>query len=156
VRQTLFDVLAAVVPGSRFLDVFAGSGGVGLEALARGAERVVFVDQARGAVRAIEENLAAMGALARAEVVAKDARSALARLAADGARFDVVFVDPPYESELYAPALRAAGELLAEGGVAVAEHFHKRELPERIGGLVRYRSVRVGDHRLGFYRLEER
>ena len=88
------------------------------------------------------------------QVFRQDARVALGALADRGARFDVVYLDPPYAGELYEPLLEqiAATGLLAEGGVAVAEHFHKTVLPETIGGLIRARTVRVGDHRLSFYR----
>jgi 16S rRNA (guanine(966)-N(2))-methyltransferase RsmD len=156
VRQTLFDILAEVVPGCRFLDAFAGAGGVGLEALSRGAERVVFVDRAAAAVAAVRANLAAVGSLGGdAQVFRQEARVALRGFAAGGFRFDVVYVDPPYESGEYEPVLEQVEAVLAPGGVAVAEHFHKRRLPERIGALVRTRSERVGDHRLSFYRRQE-
>jgi 16S rRNA G966 N2-methylase RsmD len=73
-------------------------------------------------------------------------------LAAFGRQFDVVYLDPPYASDLYEPLIQLSGErLLAQGGVVVAEHFHKRALPERIGALVRTRLKRVGDHCLSFY-----
>ena len=76
--------------------------------------------------------------------------------AAIGRRFDVVYLDPPYASDLYEPLMALAGErLLAETGVAIAEHFHKRALPERIGALVRTRQKRIGDHCLSFYALAE-
>jgi 16S rRNA (guanine966-N2)-methyltransferase len=154
VRQTLFDILAPAIPGCRFLDAFAGSGGVGLEALSRGAARVVLVDRSAAAVEAARQNVAALAAAGGEALVFKqESRVALRGLAAQGERFDIVFLDPPYDSELYEPLLQLAGEaLLAEGGVAVAEHFHKRPLPERIGALVRTRLARVGDHYLSFYR----
>jgi 16S rRNA (guanine(966)-N(2))-methyltransferase RsmD len=155
VRQTLFDILAPVVPGSRFLDAFAGGGGVGLEALSRGAHRVVFIDKDRSAIEAVRLNLALLATAAGAEVFQQDARVAIPALAARGERFDVVFLDPPYDSALYEEALALAAPALAEEGIVVAEHFHKRALPERIGGLVTRRSVRVGDHRLTFYRTAE-
>jgi 16S rRNA (guanine966-N2)-methyltransferase len=157
VRQTLFDILAPEVPGSRFLDLCAGGGGVGLEALSRGARRVVLVDQSAAAVEAIRTNAAALGGLGgEVKVFRQEATTAAAGLAAAGERFDVVFLDPPYESELYEALLEAAADgLLDDEGVAVAEHFHKRALPERIGRLVRTRSVRIGDHRLSFYRRGE-
>jgi 16S rRNA G966 N2-methylase RsmD len=85
-------------------------------------------------------------------VFRQEARTALAALADEGREFDVIYLDPPYASDLYEPLLELAGErLLAPGGVAVAEHFHKRALPERIGALVRTRLKRVGDHCLSFY-----
>jgi 16S rRNA (guanine966-N2)-methyltransferase len=153
VRQTLFDILAPEIGGARFLDLCAGGGGVGLEALSRGASRVVFVDRASGAVEAIRANAAAMSALGgEVEVFRQEATTAAAGLAAAGHRFDVIFIDPPYESDLYEPLLEAGDRLLEDGGAVVAEHFHKRELPATIGRLVRARSVRIGDHRLTFYR----
>jgi 16S rRNA G966 N2-methylase RsmD len=86
------------------------------------------------------------------EAFRQEAATALAGLAAAGHRFDVVFLDPPYESDLYLPLLEAGESVLDDGGVVVAEHFHKRELPATIGRLLRARSVRIGDHRLTFYR----
>jgi 16S rRNA (guanine966-N2)-methyltransferase len=153
VRQTLFDILAAAIPESRFLDAFAGGGGVGLEALSRGARRVVLIDENRSAITAVRANLALLAEGARAEVLQKDARTALAGLRDRGERFDVVYLDPPYGSDLYEPLLPLAEAVLADDGVIVAEHFHKRALPERMGRLVNARSVRIGDHRLTFYRV---
>ena len=155
VRQTLFDILAPRIPGCRFLDAFAGSGGVGLEALSRGAARVVLVDSSAAAVEAARANARALaGAGGEVQVFRQDARTALGALADEGRRFDVVYLDPPYASELYEPLLALAGAgLIAEDGVAIAEHFHKRALPERIGALVRTRQKRIGDHCLSFYAL---
>lgn len=157
VKQTLFDILAPRLPGCRFLDAFAGSGGIGLEAVSRGAARVVMIDTSAPAVAAIRENVEATGAEGgRVQVFRQDARIGLAALADTGVRFDIVFLDPPYDSGLYEPILEqlATMRLLEPDGVAVAEHFHKTPLPERIGGLIRYRQVRVGDHLLSFYRHE--
>jgi 16S rRNA (guanine(966)-N(2))-methyltransferase RsmD len=152
VRQTLFDILAPRLPGCRFLDAFAGNGGVGLEALSRGAARVVLVDQSRAAVEAIRENVRAVsGAGGDVQVHHQETRVALAALKGRGVRFDVVYLDPPYASALYEPLLEESEHLLAEAGVVIAEHFHKRALPETIGRLARTRSVRVGDHTLTFY-----
>ena len=157
VKQTLFDILAPRLPGCRFLDAFAGSGGIGLEALSRGAHRVVMIDASAAAVAAIRENLEVVGGDGgRVQVFHQDARTSLAALADTGVRFHVVFLDPPYDSGLYEPTLEQVSEmrLLEASGVVVAEHFHKTPLPERIGGLFRYRQVRVGDHLLSFYRHE--
>ena len=157
-RQTLFDILAPILPGCRFLDAFAGSGAIGLEALSRGASRVVFVDASGPAIAAIRENAAALAAAGgNVQVLRQDARIALGALADSGVRFDVIYLDPPYDSALYEEMLEIVSDmgLLQERGVAVAEHFHKRVLPERIGSLGRTRSVRVGDHRLTFDRGQE-
>jgi 16S rRNA (guanine(966)-N(2))-methyltransferase RsmD len=158
VRQTLFDILAPEIPGCRFLDAFAGGGGIGLEALSRGAARVVLVDTNAAAVAAIRENARALAAAGGdVQVFRQDARTAVEALAASGARFDVAYLDPPYDSSLYEPLLEAIDRsgLLTPRGVAVAEHFHKRVLPETIGGLARARTVRVGDHTLSFYRRRD-
>ena len=153
VKQTLFDILAPVLPGCRFLDAFAGAGGIGLEARSRGASRVVLVDVSAAAVAAIKENLRALEGLGGdAQVFRQDARVALPALADAGHRFDVVYLDPPYDSDLYEPLLQLADRVLAQDGLVVAEHFHKRALPETIGRLARGREVRVGDHRLTFFR----
>jgi 16S rRNA (guanine(966)-N(2))-methyltransferase RsmD len=155
VRQTLFDILAPRIPGCRFLDAFAGSGGIGLEALSRGAARVVLMDNDPAAVAALRENAPLVAASSGGEAVVQrqDARVGLGALAASGARFDVVYLDPPYASPLCEEALDAIarGRLLADSGVVVVEHFKKRALPGRIGALARIREVRVGDHTLSFY-----
>jgi 16S rRNA (guanine966-N2)-methyltransferase len=144
VRQALFDILASEVPGCRFLDLFAGGGGVGLEARSRGAAGALLV----------RANVAALGLEAVARVARADVRAELPRIAASGQRFGIVFLDPPYGSPLYEPVLSAvaAGSILAQGGVVVAEHFHKRALPETIGRLSRTRVLRVGEQCLSFYR----
>jgi len=155
VRQSLFDILAPVVPGCRFLDAFAGNGGVGLEALSRGAAKVVLVDRGASAVEAAKENARALArAGGEVQVFRQDARTAIGALADQGMLFDVIYLDPPYDGDLYEPVLALLGEgpLLAEDGVVVAEHFHKRPLPETIGALTRTREKRVGDHCLSFYR----
>lgn len=158
VRQTLFDILAPEVAGCRFLDAFAGSGAVGLEALSRGAAKVVLVDESRAAIQAIRANARALAVGGgEVEIFQQDARTALAALADQGRRFDIVYLDPPWAGDLYEPLLSAlgAGRLLTADGLVVAEHFHKRALPETIGGLEQVRMVRVGDHRLSFYRRRD-
>ncbi len=156
VRQVLFDILAPELPGCRFLDAFAGSGGVGLEALSRGAAQVVLVERGRAALAALRANLESLGGDPRVELRRDDGLVALRAAARRGtAAFDLIFLDPPYESELARAALEviADGGALRAGGTVVVEHFHKRPLPETIGRLARDRVVRVGDHLLSFYRL---
>ena len=151
VRQTLFDILGPRVPGARFLDLFAGSGAVGVEALSRGASRAVFVEQRREAVAAIRRNLEVLGADdATYRVLRREVLQAIDDLARRGERFDLVFLDPPYADDHYEPALQRldAVSLLAPGALVIAEHFHKRSLPATIGRLRAVRSVRSGDHLL--------
>jgi 16S rRNA (guanine966-N2)-methyltransferase len=154
VRQSLFDILAPRLPGCRFLDAFAGTGAVGLEALSRGAGTVVLVERSAAAVAAARDNARALGPVGgEARVFRQDALVAMKALAERGERFDVVYLDPPYDSDLYLRCLTLVSDsgLLAPRGLAIAEHFHKNPLPETIGRLVRTRSVRMGDHVLSLY-----
>jgi 16S rRNA (guanine966-N2)-methyltransferase len=154
VRQTFFDIVAPRIRSARFLDLFAGGGGVGLEALSRGAAQVVLVESSGPAVEVLRHNARALSdAGGEVQVFRQDARTALGALADRGRRFDIVYLDPPYASDLYEEVLGDLGQgtLLADDGLVVAEHFHKRALPETIGRLERTRTVRVGDHCLSFY-----
>lgn len=153
VRQSLFDILAPRLSGARFLDLCAGSGAMGLEALSRGAAHATFVDRAVGSQKLILRNLAALGTAGQATVLKAEAVSALGALRRSGQLFDIVYFDPPYESDVYEPALEGLAAVLAPGGVVIAEHFHKRPLPETIGALSRSRQTRAGDHVLTFYEL---
>jgi 16S rRNA (guanine(966)-N(2))-methyltransferase RsmD len=153
VRQALFDILAPRLTGCRFLDAFAGGGAVGLEALSRGAARVVLVEQSAPAVAVLRANTRALdGAPGAVVVLRQDARVALPALLVRGERFDLVFLDPPYEGRLYEETLPGAARLLDEDGLLIAQHFHKRALPETMDRLQRTRLVRIGDHCLSFYR----
>ena len=153
VKQSLFDILGPRLPAARFLDLFAGGGTIGLEAASRGAARVVLVEHDRRAADAIRHNATLLDPPSEVVVRPGDCLRVLEALARQAARFDIVFLDPPYESDLYEPVLRAldALALCEASGLIVAEHFHKRPLPERIGALESVRSVRIGDHCLTFY-----
>ncbi|MBI3693893.1 MAG: 16S rRNA (guanine(966)-N(2))-methyltransferase RsmD [Acidobacteria bacterium] len=143
-RETLFDVLGEELKGKVFVDAYAGSGAVGIEALSRGAARVVFIESDRKAVAVIWKNLRALGL--EAQVVARPVLSALGGMAAD-----IVFLDPPYEEKAeYERALRRLGE--APPPLVVAEHARRLELGEAYGGLRRVRVLQQGDSRLSFYR----
>jgi len=157
-RETLFNILGERVRGARFLDVFAGSGAVGLEALSRGASGVVFVERHRSASEVIRKNLLALGVHSGFRVMPSTAEAAVSRLAEDGDRFDFVFLDPPYvEIREYHATLRecARSSILMPGAVIIAEHSRHCHLEERYGALARFRLLRHGDSQLGFYRIEE-
>jgi len=157
VREALFNILAPVVPGSRFLDVFAGTGSVGIEALSRGAREACFIESNPRALSVLRANVAQAVPGAKARVIAGDALRALRRLADEGTPFDIIFMDPPYGKGYERRALEcvAAGHLLASGGVCVIE-VSKGTLPaERVDSLVLFRCERYGDTVLTFYRYEE-
>jgi 16S rRNA (guanine966-N2)-methyltransferase len=128
VREALFSILAARVPDARVLDLFAGSGALGIEALSRGAQTATFVDDAPAAIRAIAANLEALDA--RAEVRRADVLRFLASARGGAAQYDLVFLDPPYrDAERLAPALsEALPAVLAPGAVAVAESDRRAPL----------------------------
>ena len=154
VRIALMDTLAPRLAGARVLDLFAGAGGVGLEALSRGAAEVVFVERDARAVAALRENIQTLGVGQAARVKRGDVLRELAALYRAGERFDIVFLDPPYDTDLVETTLQTLGGgglLLAEGWV-IAQHFTKRAPAERIGALFAFRTRRFGETTLIFYR----
>jgi len=130
VKESLFNILHSV-EGTSFLDLFAGSGNVGLEALSRGARFAAFVEKDLRLVRALEESLVQLGFAARAEVIAADAERGLERLVQQGSRFDIIFTDPPYDQGLVLETLAWPGmrKALSENGIIVLQHS-AREKPE--------------------------
>ena len=158
VKQTLFAILEPELAGARVLDLFAGSGAGGIEALSRGAASAVFVEKDPGAAAVIDANLrAASLAGPAASVIRWDVVRWLAEAATDaGEAFDLILVDPPYaETELMArvlEALGADGAPLAPDGRVVAKHFWRDQPPERIGRLAAERERRFGETALTFYR----
>jgi 16S rRNA (guanine966-N2)-methyltransferase len=145
-RETLFNVLAPRIAGSRVLDGYAGTGAVGIEALSRGAASVTFVDSDRRAQKLIEDNLAHCGVASGCAII----RPAFDRLGL----FDVILLDPPYDMEPD-EALAAAAASLATDGLLVLEHANRRGVPGSAVGLRRTRQVRSGDSTLSFYENEK-
>jgi 16S rRNA (guanine(966)-N(2))-methyltransferase RsmD len=156
VRIALMDTLMPQLPDARLLDLFAGAGGVGLEALSRGAAHATFVERDARAVAALRANVETLGVAARVRVERLDVRAALERLARDGARFDVVFLDPPYDEDLVMPTLERLGAsaVVAPGALVIAQHLTKKPPPEAIGRLRAYRTRRFGETTLTFFRAD--
>jgi 16S rRNA (guanine(966)-N(2))-methyltransferase RsmD len=157
-RETLFDVLGPAVEGSMFLDAYAGSGAVGLEALSRGARDVVFIEHHRPAVKLIRQNLEELGIHFGFDLLACTVAKGLERLAEESATFDFVFLDPPYEEvREYHHILRQLGRspLVTPRTLVIAEHSRHTALEESYGALRRVRLLRHGDAQLSFYRLTE-
>ena len=156
VREALFNILGVQIEGAAILDLFAGSGAVGLEALSRGARLATFVEFHEPACRVIKNNLRLCGLHAQATVWCDDVLNVLPTLKKQEQTFDVIFLDPPYRAALVEDALQQLGDgrLLNTDGQVTAEHFYKRELAERCGRLRRVRVARFGDVALSFYRIE--
>jgi 16S rRNA (guanine(966)-N(2))-methyltransferase RsmD len=158
-RETLFNVLAPRIEGARFLDICAGSGAVGIEALSRGAAHATFVDKSRKMCGLVEANLDLCGVPEdETEVVMAEAGEFLRRfIAREGeGRWDIAFFDPPYAID-YMPVLVAFGSgsiLTAEEGLLVTEHHHKTELKDEVGTLRRWRILKQGDSCLSFYEMK--
>jgi 16S rRNA (guanine966-N2)-methyltransferase len=158
-RETLFNVLGTGVAGSRFVDLFAGTGAIGIEALSRGAAEVVFIENHSPAANLIRKNLESLEVRSGATVLAVDALRGLDMLATrhrpGNPPFDFVFLDPPYAAaDDYPRVLRflGAAAFLAPGGIVIAEHHHKFDLPESSQNLQRFRVLKQGDAALSFFR----
>jgi 16S rRNA (guanine(966)-N(2))-methyltransferase RsmD len=150
VKQALFNILGDRIDGAAFLDLFAGAGGIGIEALSRGARSAVFVDASRESLNMVKHNIDQMGFSGRAKAVLADAWSFMKKPAGF---FDIVFLDPPYAEEMQ-PLLDmiAKAGILKPDSVVVAEHFKKQPSPENAGLLSLYREARYGDTVLAFYK----
>jgi 16S rRNA (guanine966-N2)-methyltransferase len=161
-RETLFNVLAPRIEGAAFLDLYAGSGAVGLEALSRGAQSVVFVERAPAALKVLRANLSRLGVESGFRVEAASVGAFLRSAAAaapKSAAHTVVFLDPPYDAAReYETAMGLLGGskagMLADAAVVVAEHRRKEKLEDRYGLLKRTRILEQGDAALSFYAAE--
>ncbi len=157
-RETLFNVLAPRVAGARFLDLYAGSGAVGLEALSRGAAAVTFVERSSAALRILRENLQSLGIHEHARIYAGTAGAFLR--SAERGGFDVVFLDPPYDAaQEYESALTLLSESAEKwlapyatgDAIVIAEHRRKQSLAGQYGALNRTRLLEQGDAALSFF-----
>jgi 16S rRNA (guanine(966)-N(2))-methyltransferase RsmD len=160
-RETLFNIVAPRIKGARFLDLCAGSGAVGIEALSRGADHVTFVDQSKKMCALIEANVAALKVdEGEVDVFTAEASAFLRKCAKkEVSPFEFVFFDPPYATD-YRAMLdylgKNAARLLADDGLVIVEHHKKKELPEEFGVLRRYRELKQGDSSLSFYESDVR
>lgn len=157
VKEALFDILGPQqVQDVRFLDLFAGTGSIGIEALSRGARNATFVEQKASFADLIRSNVQICG-FVNFEIIICDVLRAILSLHNRERKFGIIFIDPPYSSDLSLKTLDAldAADLLDEEHVIIVEHSTKSPLPERIGGLSSRRVAKFGDTLLSFYRKEE-
>ena len=145
-RETLFNVIAADVPGAVFVDAYAGTGAVGIEALSRGAARAIFIEKTRAGVEVIEANLKSLDLTGRARVIRGSTRTYL-----ENQEADIFFLDPPYELEAeYRASLEILGPKTAR--LVIAQHDRRTVLAADFGRLQRVREIKQGDNVLSFYR----
>jgi 16S rRNA (guanine966-N2)-methyltransferase len=155
-RETLFNVLGPTVEDSLFIDLFAGTGAVGIEAISRGARLAIFIEAHAGAVKLLKQNLEALNAQTHAEVSESDAVRGLEKLAKRRLVADYIFVDPPYDNASdYVRTLEFLDDshMLAPRGIVIVEHRTGFEPPEILSRLELTRVLEQGDATLSFYRL---
>lgn len=152
VKEALFSALQFDIEGRRILDLFAGSGQLGIEALSRGAEFATFVDNSQVSIKAITKNLETSKLADKAKVVKSDYSSFCA-----GSRdtFDIVFLDPPYDAGLLLPAVKSVLPLMSDYGMIVCEYPPQVEMPQNIGGFEINRNYRYGKINVTVYRKAE-
>lgn len=152
VRKAVFDILGDI-EGLSFLELFSGSGAVGLEAISCGAGEVVFVERDSRCIETIEENLSVIR-LSGYLVIRLDASKAIEHLAGQKRKFDIIFMDPPYYEGLTKKTLQILGacDILAPSGLIIVQHFKKDNLPETLGVLSLFRQSKYGDTVLSFYK----
>jgi len=158
-KETLFNLLQAQIPGCCFLDCFAGAGGVGIEAISRGARFVAFIEPQPGALRVLRQNLGALGLerSSRCQLLGQPAATGLKILGRAGKKFDIVFLDPPYAAaDQYFLALQRleSDRLLNTEALVVAEHSKFLNLPDETTQLAKFREVRQGDSVLSLFRMQ--
>ena len=158
-KEALFSILTNEIYGSRVLDLFAGTGSLGIEALSRGAEYCVFADSSRESIRLIKSNLEHCKVEEDTKVTAGDFRKTLMNLSSrveDGLeeKFDIILLDPPYNKNILPEAIEliSGGGILADDGVIIAEHRKEEELPDEIGSFTKEKERRYGIVKLSIYR----
>src|SRR5205814_3429613 len=155
-RETLFNVVASQIQDSVWIDLFAGSGAVGIEALSRGARMVYFAEEEKKAARVIRENLRSLGITEGFEVQEREAIQTLRLLDSSAVACNFCFLDPPYSHHgAYEQTLGflSQSQLIVPQGIAIAEHDKHSDLEDRYGALERYRRLQQGDAVLSFYKL---
>lgn len=157
VKESLFNILSSEIIESNFLDLFGGTGGVGIEAISRGAKHVVFIDNSIKSIKVLRKNLENLGINDNVEVFNTDYLTAISKLHSNGKLFDIIFIDPPYSTGIAQRALEQINEekILKAGGIIIVEHDLRDSMPDRVGSMAMYRDKRYGNTKLSFYTIDE-
>lgn len=153
VKESLFNILGARIYDCAFLDLFAGTGGIGIEACSRGASQLVFIDESAKSINVLKDNLDKLNILDKVEVYNTDYINAINKLASDNRKFDIIFIDPPYSKGFAQNALVHIFEngVLKEEGIIITEHDLQDKMPETTGTLSLQRQKKYGNTMLSFY-----
>jgi len=157
VKESLFSILGDAVIDSEFLDLFGGTGGIGIEALSRGAKHTVFVDAGIQSISVLKGNLEHLNIKDEAEVFHTDYSTAINKLYKYNKRFNIIFIDPPYNVGIAESALELIDKnvILKQSGIIIVEHDSKYDMPQKVGKLYMYRVKKYGNSALSFYRISE-
>lgn len=157
VKEALFNIIGPAIVDKKFLDLYAGTGNIGIEALSRGAARSIFAEKEPRNVKLIRENLALCGLTADGQVYQCTVQEAISRLGASGERFDYIFLDPPYNRQLIEPTLTAVMQyhIIGENGLVIAEHGRREEICQAVEGLACFRQSNYGDTTLSFFTVDD-
>jgi len=154
VKEALFDILGEEIKGARFLDLYAGTGAIGFEALSRGASEVIFVEENKSHTKKIKQLAEKYEFTEKISIATKKVLPFIRGAEANRLLFDIIFLDPPYHTPdeiIYALSIIGRSHILKQEGVVIAEHFKKRQLPERFDKLQKIKDYKYGDTVLSLY-----
>ena len=157
VKESIFNIIKTDLYDSIVIDLFAGSGSLGIEALSRDAGKAYFIDNNKNSIRLIRQNLGKTGLINNSEIVHMDALNGIIMLSEHGVKADIIFLDPPYLKGFIEPVLETISfyNILQPDGIIIVEHDVKDRVPDDVHGLKKYRTNRYGDVAISFYRPEE-
>ena len=156
IKESIFSILSPYLSGSYVLDLFSGTGNLGIEALSRGAEKAIFVDNNRNSIRVIRENTETTGFKEKSKILQLEALKAISELAKSGEKYDIIFMDPPYLKGYIVPCIQAIeeGGLLKDEGIIVIEHDSKDIIPDQFIKLKRIKNRKYGNTTISIYSEE--
>lgn len=157
VKESLFNIISLYIIDSKVLDLFAGTGSLGIECLSRGAQKCVFVDVSKESIEIVKSNVKKARVENESIIINCDFKEAIKRLQVKNEKFDVIFMDPPYYKDMFVKGLENIenADLLSEEGIIIIEHDTKDVFPDNIGKLEKDKSKKYGNTTLTFYKMEE-
>ena len=154
VKESLFNIINPYIIDSNVLDLFAGTGSLGIECLSRGASSAIFVDVSKESINIVKSNIKKARVESESTILNLDFKNAIDRLKIQNKKFDIIFMDPPYYKNMFIEALSNA-DLLEDNGIIVVEHDTKDKFEDKIGRLEKTRDKKYGNTTLTFYKMEE-